>query len=49
MFKSYIALALRNIARDKLFAFINLAGVALAIAWATVAGHAFRTAKANPI
>lgn len=32
MFKSYITLALRNIARDKLFAFINLAGLSVSLA-----------------
>ena len=32
MFKSYITLAVRNIVRDKLFAFINLAGLAISLA-----------------
>ena len=32
MFKSYITLALRNIIKDKLFAFINLAGLAISLA-----------------
>ena len=47
MFKSHITLAVRNIAKDRLFAFINLA--ALFVAWATTAGHAWRVARSSPI
>ena len=45
MFKSYITLAVRNIVKDKLYAFINLA--ALFVAWATTAGHAWRGSPAR--
>ena len=50
MLKNYITLAVCNIAKDRLFAFINLAGLAaLFVAWATTAGHAFRVARSSPI
>lgn len=55
MLKNYITTALRAPLKNKLYAFINIFGLAmglaaaLLIAWITAAGHAARVARANPV
>ncbi len=55
MFKNYLTIALRAPLKNKLYAFINIFGLAmglaaaLLIAWITAAGHAARVARARPI
>jgi hypothetical protein len=55
MFKNYLKIAWRNIARHKGYSFINIFGLAigitccLLIALLTVSFQAIRAARANPV
>ena len=49
MFKNYITIAIRNIKRQKRYAFINIFGLALGVALLTVGTQTFKAARCNPV
>ena len=49
MWRNNLLIAFRLLARHRVYSAINIGGLALGIAIGTIAGHAIRVARTNPI